>query len=146
MRFTVLRELNGRPFFDAAYLRRSCVPIYRLLEHFASQRCGSCLREITGDIVHLVLCDWRAPLAGTGWGCATCGLDADGAIAVVCDECGRTHGAQPAREWIQEVALGDPRAGHRQVVHGDLVPFVHDGAAHAAASEATGCRRTGGLD
>jgi hypothetical protein len=29
----------------------------------------------------------RAPVAGTGWGCAVCGLPMDGAIALLCEDC-----------------------------------------------------------
>ena len=29
----------------------------------------------------------KAPISGRGWGCLVCGLDMDGAVAIVCDEC-----------------------------------------------------------
>ena len=29
----------------------------------------------------------KAPIPGTGWSCVVCGLPADGAIAVICDDC-----------------------------------------------------------
>lgn len=42
----------------------------------------------TGESVHnIVALNYRAPTPGTGWGCTICLLLADGAIAVICDEC-----------------------------------------------------------
>jgi hypothetical protein len=36
---------------------------------------------------NIILLDRRAPVPGTGWGCFTCGLKADGAAAIICDDC-----------------------------------------------------------
>ena len=44
--------------------------------------CGT----MTG-VRNIMLLDRRAPVAGTGWGCAVCQVPNDGAIAVLCDEC-----------------------------------------------------------
>lgn len=47
-----------------------------------------CICEKDGPTVHSIfMLGHRAPIAGRGWGCYACGLAADGAVAVVCDEC-----------------------------------------------------------
>jgi hypothetical protein len=38
-------------------------------------------------VVNVLMLPRRAPVAGTGWGCAVCGLPGDGAVAVLCDAC-----------------------------------------------------------
>jgi len=51
-----------------------------------------CACEKTGESVrNLVMLPELAPVAGTGWGCAVCGLAADGAMAVMCDACLASH-------------------------------------------------------
>jgi hypothetical protein len=51
--------------------------------------CCHCLRNCleVGTIVNLIFLKQRAPVAGTGWGCQTCGIPEDGAMAVLCEEC-----------------------------------------------------------
>lgn len=39
------------------------------------------------DVRNMICLDRPARVSGTGWGCAVCGLPADGAVAVVCDDC-----------------------------------------------------------
>jgi hypothetical protein len=41
----------------------------------------------TENVRNLICLDAKAPVPGTGWGCAVCGLPADGALTVVCDRC-----------------------------------------------------------
>lgn len=84
--------------------------------------CCCCERPIRG-VVNILMLDLRAPIAGTGWGCATCDLPPDGAIAVVCLDClglkprfvvnGFVGGAKRTKIG----ALGEPR-------------FAHDAASH----------------
>lgn len=50
--------------------------------------CCSCGRD---DPKHparnVLMLQQKSPIPGRGWGCVQCGLPADGAVAVVCDEC-----------------------------------------------------------
>lgn len=49
---------------------------------------GSCCAcGKTETVRNLVSLPYLAPVPGTGWGCVICNLPADGAIAVLCDEC-----------------------------------------------------------
>ena len=49
---------------------------------------GCCACGKKKDDVRNVIClPKKAPVAGAGWGCVVCGLEADGAIAMVCDDC-----------------------------------------------------------
>lgn len=48
--------------------------------------CCAC-RTRGATVRNIVMLPKRAPVAGTGWGCVTCRVPADGAIAVVCDAC-----------------------------------------------------------
>lgn len=49
---------------------------------------GSCCEcRKTENVRNIWLTDKKAPISGKGWGCLTCGLPADGAVAVLCDEC-----------------------------------------------------------
>jgi hypothetical protein len=36
---------------------------------------------------NILMLPQRAPVDGTGWGCFVCGLESNGAVAVVCDAC-----------------------------------------------------------
>lgn len=47
--------------------------------------CCQCEGEL-GD-VNVLSMDFRAPVIGTGWGCAICGLPFDGALVILCDTC-----------------------------------------------------------
>ncbi len=48
--------------------------------------CCACGKEDL-SVRNVICLDKEAPQAGTGWGCVVCGLPADGALAVICDEC-----------------------------------------------------------
>ena len=67
----------------------------------------------------------RAPTPGMGWGCAVCGLPADGAVAVLCDACLEV-GAEITTACDGYLGEG------RRVPLRDLPPepFRHDEAAH----------------
>lgn len=68
----------------------------------------------------------RAPEPIGGWGCITCGLPSEGAIAVLCDEC-LASGAP-----IHYVCAGYPSEGRRlarDVYRG--APFGHNAARHS---------------
>lgn len=36
---------------------------------------------------NVIMLHFKAPVPGTGWGCAACHLPMDGAVAIVCDAC-----------------------------------------------------------
>ncbi len=82
---------------------------------------------------NIVMLDQRAPVPGTGWGCVTCGLPADGALAVVCDACARD------RAPLAAVCRGMPADGKRCPIE-DLadVRFGHDMAKHPECQDAGG--------
>lgn len=47
--------------------------------------CACCKKK---DAVHnVVMLDQKGSTPGSGWGCVQCGLPADGAFAVLCDDC-----------------------------------------------------------
>lgn len=41
----------------------------------------------TENVRNILMLDKKSPMLGRGWGCVACGLPADGASAVVCDQC-----------------------------------------------------------
>lgn len=49
-------------------------------------RCCAC-GEVKPDVRNFITLNRPAPVPGTGWGCYVCGLDLNGALAVVCDSC-----------------------------------------------------------
>jgi len=51
-----------------------------------------CCGSTVGFVIHIVTMNLLAPQPGKGWGCATCGLPNDGAIAILCKSC---HGFKP---------------------------------------------------
>lgn len=57
-----------------------------------------------------MMLEYKAPTPGTGWGCRECGLEQDGALAVLCDDC------IEKRAPIRWACLGDPaRLGRVEV-------------------------------
>lgn len=79
-----------------------------------------CACEKSGPTVrNVIMLDKRAPIAGTGWGCVQCGLAADGAVAVLCDDC---LGSEP-----KSVCRGSPGENMRvSVLTLAPEPFAHD--------------------
>jgi hypothetical protein len=66
----------------------------------------------------------RAPVPGTGWGCAGCGLPMDGAIAALCDGCGEAYEAGKAE--LRLVCSGWAPEGKRVPIDTlDQTPFTH---------------------
>lgn len=49
--------------------------------------CCSCRRVRENGLHKLIALNRRAPVPWTGWGCRTCGLPNQGALAAVCDDC-----------------------------------------------------------
>lgn len=86
--------------------------------------CCACQSE--GPHRNLVTVKITAPEAGTGWGCIICGLEPNGAIAVLCDDCVEAQAVS-----ITHVSLGRVNTGNRISIqdyrHED---FDHDMAVH----------------
>lgn len=82
--------------------------------------CCACERSAPEVTVRNVLqLDQRAPVAGTGWGCFTCGLATDGAIAVLCDDC------LEAKTPLRFVVSGWATAQGRADATAPVEPFGH---------------------
>lgn len=54
--------------------------------HIEMGACCAC-GKTDATVRNLVMLPEKAPMPGTGWGCFVCGLEADGAMAVICDAC-----------------------------------------------------------
>lgn len=89
-----------------------------------------CTCGTTEGVTNIVMLSQRGPTPGKGWGCVVCDLPADGALAVLCDDC--------LEKPIRSVCDGYPKEGKRTPVE-ELPPgeFDHDAAKHAA-EEANG--------
>lgn len=75
-----------------------------------------------------MLVEGRAPIPGTGWGCALCGLPFDGAIAVLCDDCAEHRPDLPVM-----ICVGYPKDDKRAscfTLSPDL--FAHDYTKHTS--------------
>jgi hypothetical protein len=79
--------------------------------------CCHCMRD--EQSANLLLLNYDAPIPGTGWGCAQCGLPDDGALAVMCDEC------MEAEREVRYVCVGRPGAGARTPVESLTAAFHH---------------------
>lgn len=86
--------------------------------------CCACGKE--GPDVRNILClHQKGPTPGKGWGCFTCGLPPDGAVAVLCDDC-----LANAAVEIRFVCLGWPREGRIPIEDLPFEPFDHNMAYH----------------
>jgi hypothetical protein len=74
--------------------------------------CGSIYR-----VRHILQMPYPGPTPGQGWGCFLCGLDANGALAVICDPCFAKI-ARDAERCRKEGRTHDPRAFLRYVCTG----------------------------
>lgn len=85
-----------------------------------------CACNKTGPAVRNVLMlHQTAPVSGTGWGCFVCGLPADGAVSVVCDDC-LEAGTEPT-QVIYGYPVNRERVGINDYEH---QPFDHDMSQH----------------
>ena len=71
-----------------------------------------CACEKAGPHRNIVMMHFTSPIEGVGWGCVICGLPADGAVAVLCDDC-IEEGRQHQGDEIKSVVLGYPENGER---------------------------------
>ena len=94
--------------------------------------CCACGRD--GPTVrNFIMLDKKAPVAGTGWGCFRCGLSADGATAVICDDC-LIHSAE---RKIRFVCRGNPTLKLRTPIEELRGVHEHDLAYHPEVACAT---------
>jgi hypothetical protein len=95
----------------------------RMFEHDFGPccRCGRC-----HDVRNILMLSRRAPTPGKGWGCVVCGLPADGAVAVLCDDC------VASGEGPRFVCTGYPATdGRTPIEETSDEPFDHDETKHA---------------
>ncbi len=85
--------------------------------------CCACNRRSL-SVRNVVSLPYRAPLAGTGWGCLVCNLPPDGALAVLCDRCLREN------RTIVRYCVGYAAASLRAPIPEHPEPFDHDEAMH----------------
>jgi len=86
--------------------------------------CCACGRD-RPDARNLLMLHRRAPVPGSGWGCLACGAPADGAVAVVCDDC------LPLGEaGLRWVVLGMAAEKRRAPISECGGPFGHDESRH----------------
>lgn len=86
-----------------------------------------CVCEQVTDLHDIVMLPVKASTPGKGWGCFTCGLDVDGAIAVVCSDCI----LRPDLPEIRFACAGYPSDPGR-VPRADLqIPHEHNKGIHA---------------
>lgn len=50
-----------------------------------------CICEGRVDVRTMISLDGKCPIPGRGWGCLKCHLPADGAVAVICDQCEKRY-------------------------------------------------------
>lgn len=90
--------------------------------------CCICLMEHP-TVRNILMLDVRAPQPGNGcWGCFTCGLPMEGAIAVLCDNCAEEH--LENRRPIALACVGPPSANQRVPLVSLTEPFEHDMSRH----------------
>lgn len=77
------------------------------------------------DVHNVVMLNRKGPTPGKGWGCLVCGLPADGAVAVLCDDC------LEAGEEIRFVCVGyAAEDGRMPIAELPFEPFEHRLAMH----------------
>lgn len=95
--------------------------------------CCGCQR--TDGVRNILMLDKKAPVSGKGWGCFQCHAPAQGAYAVVCDECLEKLNGAKDEDVLQFACGGTPTESNRVPI-GDLTePFGHDLFFHPELSE-----------
>lgn len=85
-------------------------------------RCCSCGTD--KNVTNILCLPFRAPIAGTGWGCAVCRTPSDGAVTVLCDQCVKDK-SPPLF-----ACFGAPEEKGRIAVKELTTPFGHDQDSH----------------
>jgi hypothetical protein len=92
-----------------------------------------CICERAEGVRNIGMLSQRAPIPGHGWGCVVCGLPADGATVVLCDDCFASLRAGTAE--IRFACKGwAGTEGRVPVEQLDPEPFKHDPSKHVDAS------------
>jgi hypothetical protein len=88
----------------------------------ASENLGPCCacHKIGPTVRNIIMLNKKAPIPGKGWGCVQCGLEADGAIAVLCDRC---HEGGATYQWA---CSGYPGEGDRVPIDSLTGTHEHD--------------------
>lgn len=94
--------------------------------------CCACGHPRT-TVRNIVMLHKRAPVPGTGWGCCSCGLPMDGAIAVICDPCLAQYKTAPNN--IRFAADGPVLEKKRIPIDQLTESFDHDYQFHPEAQE-----------
>lgn len=103
--------------------------------------CCSC--ERAEGVTNILMLRQRAPVPGTGWACLQCGLPADGAYAVLCDEC---MAKLQDGAGLKMAVSGYPAAGERVAIASlSPEPFDHDLSRHPELTPVSerACRECG---
>lgn len=94
--------------------------------------CCACGREPTGEnpVRTIVVLDYKMPQGfGSGWGCFQCGLAAEGASAMICDDCAALIASDKAE--VRWIATGVTNKRGRLAVDAfPHLPHVHDMTRH----------------
>jgi len=97
--------------------------------------CCACGQRKRG--VRNVMClHKKAPIRGTGWGCAACGLPPDGALAIVCDDCigENWKEGQPLKNEIKYACVGYVEQSTKRIPVDELQGVhEHDPTKHVAS-------------
>lgn len=84
-----------------------------------------CAGSANNPVRNVVMHEFRAPIAGKGWGCVVCQLPLDGAVSVICDRCRDTE------VEVVDVCSGYPAENVRVAFRlMDKTPFAHHPALH----------------
>jgi hypothetical protein len=89
---------------------------------------GNCCACRNRPATGITILSVKAPVRGTGWGCLVCHLPRDGAIAVLCDECGAAEDVE-----IVDVVDGLAALGKRRLLVDFQEPFDHNKTIHERA-------------
>lgn len=100
-------------------------------EHLDLGPCCCC--EATGPTVrNLVMIERRTRLDGTGWGCVTCDLPNNGALAVICDACAEAAMRSETKQPDLRFVIDDYPARKKRLPYAstDGTTWAHDPAFH----------------
>jgi hypothetical protein len=98
------------------------------VETFDFGPCCACGAE-NERVRNVIMLEQKTPAPGSGWGCFQCGLPAEGAFAVLCDECldlGRP---------IRFAVAGEVKNKQRVAIEALGGEHKHDMTKHSEASD-----------
>lgn len=117
---------------QACVIRASSGPLHG--KHAATVL-GPCCGCSSLSAVGVVTLQKVSPSPGQGWGCEQCGLPSDGAVAVLCGECGkRLEEGATVEEVILRACVGFATKGERVPYKELYGTFEHDLTKHPEVS------------